>query len=193
MYEFINDRIKEHRDITAKMFGDGELLNSISDLCGLTVETYKNGKKILLCGNGGSAADAQHIACELVARFKRDRPPLCAMALTVNTSSITAIGNDYEFTKIFSRQVEAFGKKGDLLIGISTSGNSPNVIQAMEKAKEMGMSVAGFTGVNRDAEILKHAQISIRIPSANTPRIQEAHILIGHIVCEYIENELFPK
>lgn len=185
------DAVKEHQDVIARLVSDEKCLESIAELSRMAVETYKKGNKILLCGNGGSAADAQHIAAELVGRFAAERRALPAAALSVNSSSVTAIGNDYGYDNVFARQVEAFGENGDLLIGISTSGNSPNVVKAMLKAKEIGLSTAALTGGDKSVEIVKHADVSVCVPSKNTPRIQEAHILIGHIVCEQVENELF--
>jgi len=157
------------------------------------VSTLRAGGRVLLCGNGGSATDAQHIAAELVGRFGKNRPALDAEALTVNTASLTAIGNDFGFDQVFSRQVEAKGRKGDVLVGITTSGNSPNVIRAMEKGKEKGLTLIGLTGANREAAIVKAADVVVAVPSAVTPRIQEAHILIGHMWCEHIERSLFPE
>lgn len=144
------------------------------------------GRKILLFGNGGSAADAQHIAAELVGRFSRERRALPALALTTNTSTVTAVGNDYSYDRIFARQVEAFGASGDVAIGISTSGKSPNVIEAIRVAESIGMLTAGMTGASgRDlAELVDYC---LRVPSEKTPRIQEAHILIGHILCEIVD------
>ena len=146
----------------------------------------------MLCGNGGSAADAQHIAAELSGRFYFDRPPLDAEALHVNASYLTAVANDYSYDVIYERMVEAKGQKGDVLIAISTSGNSPNVVKAAKKAKELGIVVIGFTGENGGelAEISDHC---LKVPSNDTPRIQECHILFGHIICEIIEEQLFGK
>jgi len=158
------------------------------------LSTIRQGGKILLCGNGGSAADAQHIAAELVVRLKssNNRPAIAALALTVDTSILTAAGNDYGFDYVFSRQIEALGKHGDTLIAISTSGHSPNVIEAVNMAHERGLYVIGFLG--RDGGKLKKlVDLPIIIPSSNTARIQECHILIGHILCEILENELFTK
>ena len=171
---------------------DPALLEAILRLAQGCVNSYENGGKMLLCGNGGSAADAQHIAAELSGRFYYDRPPLDAEALHVNSSYLTAVGNDYSYDEIFSRMVKARGRKGDVLIAISTSGNSENVVRAAHTGKEQGMLVAAWTGMGggRLAEI---ADILIDIPSVDTPRIQESHILVGHILCEYIESRLFPK
>ena len=146
----------------------------------------------MLCGNGGSAADAQHIAAELSGRFYLDRPPLDAEALHVNSSYLTAVANDYSFDVIYSRMLEAKGKKGDALIAISTSGNSKNIIQAVKKAKELGVITIGFTG-EHGGELKNLCDYCIQVPSNDTPRIQECHILFGHILCEIIEGELFQQ
>ncbi len=151
----------------------------------------KNGKKLITFGNGGSAADAQHIAAELAGKFYKDRKPLPSIALTTNTSNLTAIANDYSYASIFSRQLEGIGSNGDVAIGISTSGNSENVIKAVEKAKEMGIMTIGLAG--RSGGKLKGiCDICICVDSDNTPIIQEAHIAIGHVMCMIIEKELFP-
>lgn len=165
-----------------------ECMASIEQFCKLVTATISNGNKILFCGNGGSAADCQHIAAEFIGRFKKERPSIGAIALTVDTSILTALGNDYGFDLVFSRQVEGLGKPGDLLVGITTSGNSPNVVKAMKKAREIGMKTVGMTGSNDKAEIASVSDVCVRIPSADTPRIQEAHIMVGHIVCDYAEN-----
>lgn len=154
------------------------------------VEAMRNGKTLYLCGNGGSAGDAQHIAAELVGRFTKERRALPAVALTTNTSALTALGNDYEYNIVFSRQLEAFGKTGDVLIGISTSGNSPNVLHALQTAKELGMGTIGLTG-ETGGKTRTVADHCICVPSRDTARIQESHILIGHILCEIVECELF--
>jgi D-sedoheptulose 7-phosphate isomerase len=151
---------------------------------------YRNGKKILLAGNGGSAADAQHIAAELVGRYGFDRPSIPSIALTTDTSSLTAIGNDYGYDKVFSRQLEGLGSKGDLFIGISTSGNSENIINAFKSAKEKSIATLALVG-RGGGKMAQMADYSITVPSDSTPRIQESHILIGHILCDIIEKELF--
>ena len=153
-------------------------------------ERIKNGNKILLCGNGGSAADCQHIAAELVGRFNMERRALPAVALTTDTSILTAVANDYSFDRIFERQVEALGQEGDVLIGISTSGNSENVVRAVEKAKEMGILTVGFLGRDggRLAGMVDHAFV---VKSFSTPRIQEVHITLGHVLCDFVEKYLF--
>ncbi|MEO2069052.1 MAG: D-sedoheptulose 7-phosphate isomerase [Desulfurobacteriaceae bacterium] len=150
----------------------------------------KEGNKILLCGNGGSAADCQHIAAELVGRFGMERKALPAVALTTDTSILTAVGNDYSFDTIFERQVEALGTKGDVLIGISTSGNSKNVINAVKKAKELGLLTVGFSGKD-GGELLKIADHCFVVKSFSTPRIQEVHITLGHVLCDFIEKYIF--
>ncbi|MGA1933765.1 D-sedoheptulose 7-phosphate isomerase [Arcobacter sp. YIC-464] len=153
----------------------------------LAVDTLKNGNKILLCGNGGSAADAQHIAAELTGRYKTERKGLPGIALTTDTSALTAIGNDYGYDRVFDRQVESLANKGDLIIGISTSGNSKNVINALKLAKKLGCQTLGFTGKN-GGDMNEVCDINLIIPSDNTPRIQEMHILLGHIICQIIDD-----
>ena len=153
------------------------------------IQTLKEGNKIILFGNGGSAADAQHIAAELMGRFAAQRPSLPAIALTANTSTLTAIGNDFGYEFIFSRQVEGIARHGDLVIGISTSGKSPNVLRGIQAAKQMGIKTASFVGAN-GGPIGKEADLSFVVPSHNTQRIQETHIMVGHILCELIEGAL---
>ncbi|MDH7499181.1 MAG: D-sedoheptulose 7-phosphate isomerase [candidate division NC10 bacterium] len=167
-------------------------LDSVVKAADLTLQTLRRGNQLLLCGNGGSAADAQHLAAEFVNRFLYDRPALPAIALTTDTSILTAIGNDLDFSQIFARQVEALGKAGDLLYAISTSGNSPNVIRAVETARKRGIETVAFTGGDggRLAPLCDHALI---VPSRSTPRIQEVHITLGHIICQIVERELFPE
>jgi D-sedoheptulose 7-phosphate isomerase len=155
----------------------------------IAVDTLKNGNKILLCGNGGSAADAQHIAAELTGRYKTERKGLAGIALTTDTSALTAIGNDYGYDRVFDRQVEALANSGDLLIGISTSGNSKNIVSALKLAKNMGCKTIGFSG--RDGGVMNEiCDINLIVPSDDTPRIQEIHILFGHTMCQIIDNEL---
>lgn len=154
------------------------------------VTAMRNGNTLFLCGNGGSAGDAQHIAAELVGRFTKERRALPAVALTTNTSALTALGNDYEYNIVFSRQLEAFGKAGDVLIGISTSGNSPNVLHALQTANALGMVTVGLTG-ETGGKMKDTAEHCICVPSRDTARIQESHILIGHVLCEIVECELF--
>jgi len=166
------------------------LLNTISKVAEEIVQAFRNDKKVLFCGNGGSAADAQHLAAELSGRFYFDREPLFAEALHVNTSYLTAVANDYSYDEVYSRLVRAKGKKGDILIGISTSGNSKNVIKAIEVANNIGMITVGMTG-EAGGKMKDVCKYLINVPSKDTPRIQEAHIMIGHIICEIVEKELF--
>src|SRR5262245_13609199 len=151
----------------------------------------RNGKKVLFFGNGGSAADAQHLAAEMVGRFGPDRSAMAAIALSTDTSILTAVGNDYGYEKIFGRQIEALAQAGDVAIGISTSGNSPNVLHAFEVARNKGMFTIGFTG-QTGGKMNERAEVLFRVPSGETSRIQETHILLGHILCELIDRELFP-
>jgi D-sedoheptulose 7-phosphate isomerase len=188
---FWREKIDEHIETIKAMKADGELLGAIRDAGDMLFKCFKSGGKLMICGNGGSAADSQHIATEFVSRFLLERPGISAEALSTNTSSLTAIGNDYGFDVVFSRQVEANGKKGDVLIGISTSGNSKNVVLAMEKARDMGLKTIGLTGAKRKVKIAGAADCCIHVPSASTPRIQEGHILIGHMICEYVEKKLY--
>ena len=163
------------------------LTPSIVELCNVCIESMKNGGKVMFCGNGGSAADSQHLAAELVGRYKMNRPALNSLALTTDTSILTAIGNDFGYDTIFERQVEGLGKKGDVLIGLSTSGNSKNVLLAMAKAKEMGITTVAFTG-EKGGKMKEVADIAINVPSDTTNNIQEMHIAVGHIICGYIEK-----
>ena len=183
--KLLTESIKVKKD----MIKDQKLLTKIEEAAELILKTYQDNGKVLLCGNGGSAADAQHIAAELSGRFKIDRKPLFAEALHVNTSYLTAVANDYSFDIVYSRLLEAFGNKGDVLIAISTSGNSKNVVNAVYKARELGIKTIGLTG--KMGGILKGSvDILINVPSCNTPRIQEAHITVGHIICELVESKL---
>ena len=169
-----------------------DLVVTVATVSEILVSALKQGNKLLLFGNGGSAADAQHIAAELVGRFAFDRPALPAVALSVNSSCVTAIGNDYGFDQVFSRQVEALARPGDVAIGISTSGNSANVLRAMSTARKIGLKAIALTG--RSGGNLKNAvDYCICVPSDKTPRIQECHILIGHIISELVEREIFHE
>jgi D-sedoheptulose 7-phosphate isomerase len=180
------------RSIRAKQRVVAEELSTLGQIAALLTETLWRGNKVLLFGNGGSAADAQHIAAELVSRFRRERSALPAIALTTDTSILTAIGNDYGFERVFSRQVEALGAAGDVALAISTSGNSPNVIEAVRTAVEMGLATVGFTG--RDGgKLCAEVEICFRVPSASTPRIQEAHLAAAHALCEVIEETISAR
>ena len=163
------------------------MADSIEKAINVICYALKSGKKVLLMGNGGSAADAQHIAGELVGRFKKERKAIPAIALSTDTSILTAIGNDYGFERVFERQIEALGEKGDVVIGISTSGNSENVYRAMRLAKENGLKTIGLLG-NDGGRIKDFSDVTLTVPSKNTPRIQESHITIGHIICEGVER-----
>jgi len=192
MKNYIKDQIKKSFETKQAIYQNEELLNKIVEVCKLCVELYKGKNKTILAGNGGSAADAQHIAAELVGRYGFDRPSIPSLALTTDTSCLTAIGNDYGYDKIFSRQLEGMGQSGDIFIGISTSGNSKNIINAFEVAKEKGIKTIALVG--RDGgKMAKIADIALVVPSDSTPRIQESHILIGHIICDIIEKEIFGK
>jgi D-sedoheptulose 7-phosphate isomerase len=188
----IRDRITEQISVLTAILEDADLVSTIQALSAEMGSSLRNGGKILFCGNGGSAADAQHLAAELSGRFYYDRDPLDAEALHVNTSYLTAVANDYSYDDIFVRLVKAKGRKGDVLVGLSTSGNSRNVIKAVDFANAMGMITAGLTGATGGLLKDKCAYL-IRVPSQNTPRIQEGHILIGHIICERVESDLFPN
>ncbi|MBE0651116.1 MAG: D-sedoheptulose 7-phosphate isomerase [Bacteroidales bacterium] len=188
--EAIEKAIKESIKVKQAILDDKKLIDLIRSAAEYCVECFTQDGKILLCGNGGSASDAQHIAAELSGRFQFDRKPLYAEALHVNTSYLTAVANDYDYDKIFSRMVEAAGRHGDILIAISTSGNSKNVLEAAKKAREQEMIVIALTG-SHGGELNKISDICIKVPSGNTARIQESHIMIGHILCEKIENTLF--
>ena len=186
----IQERIQENIDVKNSILSDHNLINVINDVTHQIILALKNNRKVILCGNGGSAADAQHIAAELTGRFYLDRPPLDAEALHCNTSYITAIANDYSFDEIYSRLLKAKGKKGDILIGISTSGNSQNIIKAIDTGNGMEMITIGMTGEN-GGFLKEKCNYLINVPSQNTPRIQEAHIMIGHIICEIVEETIF--
>lgn len=180
----IKEIIENHINVTENLVDN---IDTIKKICDLTLKTIQNNNKILLCGNGGSASDASHIAAEFVGRFEDDRQPLSAISMNDNISSITAIANDYGFEQIFSRQIQTYGNKNDLLIAISTSGNSINVINAVKAAIEKKIAVVIFTGENagkmNDFDCLK-----LKIKSKNVARIQEMHILVGHIICKYVEE-----
>jgi len=168
---------------------DSGIEKEIVKASSMVVESLRKGKKIILFGNGGSAADAQHIAAELTGRYKVERRGLPGIALTTDTSALTAIGNDYGYDRVFDRQIEAIANKEDLVIGISTSGNSPNIINALKLAKEMGCNTIGFSG-NDGGRMNELCDLNLVVPSNNTPRIQEMHILFGHTICQVIDNEL---
>lgn len=190
MHEKIKREIAETSSIVTRMLADDGLVTCIAQIADRCVAAFSAGNKLLFMGNGGSAADSQHLAGEMVSRFAFDRPGLPAFALTVDTSVLTAIGNDYGYEKLFARQVEAVAKKGDVLFGFSTSGSSANILAAFHAARKMGLVTVGMTG-NRRAVITQIVDHCIEIPSASTPRIQEGHIVVGHIICGLIEERMF--
>jgi D-sedoheptulose 7-phosphate isomerase len=190
MENIILKRFKESGEVKTRFLKDN--LPKLLDMIKLIAHAFEAGNKLFLFGNGGSAADAQHLAAELVNRYVMDRPPLPAIALTTDTSILTSISNDFSFNEIFAKQLKALGKEGDVAFGISTSGNSSNIIKAFEVAKEMRMKTVALTG-NDGGAIAKMADISLIVPSTSTPRIQEVHILVGHILCEMVEHSLFFK
>ncbi len=190
MENIILKRFKESAEVKTRFLKEN--LPKLIDGIKLISHAFEEGNKIFFFGNGGSAADAQHLAAEFVNRYIMDRPPLPAIALTTDTSILTSVSNDIAFNEIFAKQLRALAKEGDVAIGISTSGNSSNVIKAFEVAEEMGMKTVALTG-NDGGMLAKIADISLTVPSTSTPRIQEAHILIGHILCEMVEHYLFFK
>ena len=188
----INSCIKSSVENYTRVLNDKNLQANIEKIIGLSIKAFKDDKKILFCGNGGSASDAQHIAAELSGRFYTNRPPLYAEALHVNSSYMTAVANDFGYDETYARMLEACGREGDILVGISTSGNSLNVVKALKKANELGLITVGFTG-SKGGEMNSICDIMIKVPSDDTPRIQEVHILVGHIICQLIEEEMFPN
>lgn len=179
-------------DLKTRVLNDPDLLETVQKVVNQIINCYENGGKVLFCGNGGSAADAQHLAAELSGRFYFDRHPLFAEALHVNSSYITAVANDYGFEEVFARLVLGMGSKDDILIGLSTSGNSVNILRAFSEAKTLGMITIGFTG--QDGGLLKEkCNYLLNVPSKDTPRIQEVHIVLGHIICELVEEKLFKE
>ena len=192
MIKFIENYIKESIEVKENLLNDDSLKSAIKQAIEMIVFAYKNGNKVLTAGNGGSAADAQHIAAELVARFAIERPALNAVALTLNPSIITAIGNDYGHEYVFARQVQAYAKEGDIFFAISTSGNSKNILFAIEEAKKQGAKVIGLTG-GKSCKMDSRCDCVIKVPSERTPIIQESHITIAHIICALVERELFER
>ncbi|MBN2627149.1 MAG: D-sedoheptulose 7-phosphate isomerase [Spirochaetales bacterium] len=190
--EKIVGRLNQALEVKERMLRSYELIEGIQKAVEMILKSYREEKgRVFFAGNGGSAADAQHLACELVGRFYLNRRSLSAEALTVNSSSLTAIANDFGYDRLFARSLEGQGKKGDVFYGMSTSGNSPNIVLALEQAKEMGIHTIGLTGEN-GGRMEGLCDILIKIPESDTPRIQEGHILAGHIICEIVEREMFP-
>src|SRR5947207_14100825 len=188
--ELIDQFVSENLRVKAQFFQENK------ELIAQTAETIahglRSGRKVLLFGNGGSAADAQHLAAELVGRFGPDRSPLAGISLSTDTSILTALGNDYGYDKVFSRQIEALGQSGDVAIGISTSGNSPSVLEALDAARTRGLFTIGFTGES-GGKMNGRADVLFRVPSKQTPRIQETHLLLGNILCDLADREMFPE
>ena len=190
MENIIQKRFKESSEVKTRFLKEN--LPKLLDVIRLISQTFEGGNKLFFFGNGGSAADAQHMAAEFVNRYIMNRPPLPAIALTTDTSILTSVSNDFAFSEIFAKQLRALGKERDVAIGITTTGNSPNMIKAFEVAKEMGIKTVAFTG-NDGGMVGKMVDFPLVVPSTSTPRIQEANILIGHILCEMVEHSLFFK
>ncbi len=190
MRDYISAQISEAQRIVSGMLADQQLLSTLEVTARACIDCMKQGRKILLAGNGGSAADAQHIAGEFVSRFAFDRPGLPAIALTTDTSILTAIGNDYGYENLFARQVQALGNAGDVFIAYSTSGKSPNIMRALEEARKKALVCIGLTG-NRGGPMLDLCDYLLAVPSSDTPKIQEGHLILGHILCGLVERALF--
>jgi D-sedoheptulose 7-phosphate isomerase len=190
--QLVAEQFRETTENLNLMAKDAALLAAVGQVAETCVEALRQGHKILFAGNGGSAADAQHLAGELVSRFAYDRPGLPAFALTTDTSVLTAIGNDYGYERLFARQIEAVGSAGDVFFGLSTSGRSPNVLSALELAREKGIVTVGMTG-RHGGQMPERCDYLLRVPSDSTPRIQEGHIAIGHAICQIIEAQMFPR
>ena len=186
----IKDIVQSSINVKQAVLADEALLKTVEDCIAVLVKAFKAGNKVLFCGNGGSAADAQHLAAEFSGRFYTDRDALPAEALHCNTSYMTAVANDYSYDVVYSRLVKGMGKKGDVLVGLSTSGNSPNIYKAFEVAKEKAMITIAFTGLT-GGTMKSLSDYLINVPSTDTPRIQESHILLGHIICQLVEAEYF--
>lgn len=192
MNQRISQSITQSIALKQALLADETFLARIREAADLMVSAFRRGGRVLFCGNGGSAADAQHLAAELSGRFYYDRPPLDSEALHVNSSYLTAVGNDYGYDHIYSRLLEASGHEGDVLVGISTSGNSRNILEAMEVARRKGIRTIGMTG-QTGGKMKELSEVLLNVPSTDTPRIQECHIMVGHILCELVETEIFPK
>jgi D-sedoheptulose 7-phosphate isomerase len=186
----IKNIIQSSIDVKTKILNDDQLMQTVNDCVNVIVNAFEKGNKVLFCGNGGSAADAQHLAAEFSGRFYTDRDALPAEALHCNTSYITAVANDYSYDVIYSRLVKGTGNEGDVLVGLSTSGNSKNIVKAFEVAKEKNMTTIAFTGAS-GGKLKKLADFLINVPSEDTPRIQESHIMLGHIICQFVEEIYF--
>ncbi len=192
MIQTFKNRLQNSIDLKTSLLNNDVILKTLENIVNDIVTCYKNDGKVLWAGNGGSAADSQHLSAELSGRFYYDRPPLFSEALHVNTSYTTAVANDYSYDIIYSRLTQAMGRKGDVLIGLSTSGNSKNVIEALKVANQIGMVTVGFTG-ETGGNMKDVCKYLVNIPSKDTPRIQECHMILGHTICELVETHLFPK
>lgn len=190
MHDYITSQIDEAQRVMGAMRGDATLQASVAAAAQACITSLKAGGKVLFAGNGGSAADAQHMAGEFVSRFAFDRPGMAAIALTTDTSILTAIGNDYGYEKLFERQVQALGRSGDVLVAYTTSGRSPNILRALEAARSRGIVTVGFTG-NRGGPIVELCDHLLAVPVADTPKVQEGHLVLGHILCGLVENAMF--
>ncbi|WP_319380103.1 D-sedoheptulose 7-phosphate isomerase [Thiomicrorhabdus sp.] len=188
----IERHIQTSIEVKNKILNDKVFLEKLLQICQLCINAYESGNKVILAGNGGSAADAQHIAAEFVSRFRFDRPGLPSLSLSTDTSMLTAIGNDYGYEKLFARQLQANGREGDVFIGISTSGTSKNVVEAMKVCPELGITSVGFTGQGGGL-LVELADHCLCVPSNSTAFIQESHIMLGHIICGFVEDTLFGK
>ncbi len=190
--QILNKNLIASIQLKQELMEDENIQRTVKEMANTIIGSLRNGGKVLFCGNGGSAADAQHLSAELSGRYYYDRPPLFSEALHVNTSYLTAVANDYSYDEIYARLTRAMGKAGDILIGLSTSGNSGNVVKALTTAKELGMITFSLTGEG-GGKMKIHSDFIIEIPSKDTPRIQECHMLIGHTLCEIVERAMFPK
>jgi D-sedoheptulose 7-phosphate isomerase len=190
--QLIRDLISKSIEVKHQLLANEQLLDQVQQAIEVITTAFKNGNKVLFCGNGGSAADAQHLAAEFSGRFYKDRPSLPAEALHCNTSYLTAVANDYSYEVIYARLIEGMGLKGDVLVGFSTSGNSANIVKAFEAAKSKGMLTVGFTGATGGV-MKEQSDVLLNVPSYDTPRIQESHILLGHIICQVVEENVFPS
>ena len=188
--DYVTSEFRASLAVKEQILGDAALMQQVTDMGHLLIDCYEAGNKLLVAGNGGSAADAQHMVAEFVSRFNFDRPGLPALALTTDTSILTAVGNDYGYEQLFRRQLEANGVAGDVFLGISTSGNSPNILAALAAAKEKGITSFGFTGQS-GGKMRALCDHCLCVPSSDTPRIQEAHILVAHTLCAMVELALF--
>lgn len=188
----IQEKIKEAQKLQLEVLQNKELLDKVAEIASLLIESFKAENQLFLCGNGGSASDAMHLATEFSGRYYLDRKPLNAQALNVNAAELTAVSNDFGYQKVFARILESRAKKNDILWVFSTSGNSPNIVQVLEKAKSLEIKTIAFTGIT-GGKIMHLADYVVNVPSTDTPRIQEIHILLGHIICEIVEKEIFGK